>query len=64
MLAWLMRHGAMVHFGRPVTIWCAPYPFVIGETLEEAIRRMQSQMVVVGESVPLVLLSERKESEK
>jgi len=65
MFAWLHHYGAMVSFGKSVTIWLAPHPFVTGASLEEAISRMEHQMLavvpVVEGSMQVALLPERKE---
>jgi hypothetical protein len=60
MLTWLFAYRAMVSFGHPVTIWLAPYPFVTGASLEEAISKMEAQMPPVVEGRVVALLPTRK----
>ncbi len=61
MLDWCLRHRAMVSFGWPITLWMAPYPFVVGESLEQAISKMKAQMPPVVEGRVVALLPTRQQ---
>lgn len=67
-LAWCLRHHALVHFGPyTFTVWVSGYEYQTGATLEEAIEAMRNHMTVVdatmfGAPEQMLLLGQGSES--